>query len=103
MNCLKCGRKLEDGQIFCSACLENMNDYPVKPGTPVQLPPIQSVLPTKPKHKQLRERKPEDEVRRLRSSVQLLTLILIVLMLAFGLVCFLLLTILEQRELSLPL
>ena len=103
MPCLKCGRKQEDGQSFCASCLENMNAYPVKPGTPVQLPPRQPVLLTKQKHKKLREKKAEDEVRRLRGSVRLLTLILIVLLLAFGLVCVLLLSLLEQRALFFPL
>ncbi len=103
MPCLKCGRKQEDGQAFCAPCLENMNNYPVKPGTPVQLPPSQTVQPAKQKGKKHRERKPEDEVRRLRNSVRLLSLILIVLLVAFGLVCALLLSLLEQQNLSFSL
>lgn len=103
MNCLKCGTKLEDGQSFCSACLENMSNYPVKPGTPVQLPPRQPALLTKQKQRRLREKKAEDEIRRLRSSVRLLTLMLVILLIAFGLVSFLLLSLLEQWDLPLPL
>lgn len=103
MSCLKCGRKLEDGQFFCSACLENMDAYPVKPGTPIQLPPQQPVLSAKPKRKKHRGRKPEEEIQRLRSSIRLLMLILIVLLLAFGLVSVLLLALLDQQALFLPL
>ena len=103
MNCLKCGSNLEDGQVFCSACLESMHNYPIKPGTPIHLPPQQPVLPAKPRRKKQKERKPEEEVRRLRSSVRMLTLILIVSLLAFTLVCILLLALLEQWDLSFPL
>ena len=38
MGCLKCGRDLEDGQVFCDRCLGTMARFPVKPGTPVLLP-----------------------------------------------------------------
>ena len=38
MQCMKCGRDLEAGQVFCPECQENMAKYPVKPGTVVQLP-----------------------------------------------------------------
>ena len=38
MYCMKCGQEIEDGQVFCPACLEKMAQYPVKPGTAVQLP-----------------------------------------------------------------
>ena len=36
MRCLKCGR--ETGQTFCQTCREEMDRYPVKPGTIIQLP-----------------------------------------------------------------
>ena len=38
MNCLKCGRDIEEGQLFCNSCLEGMQKYPVKANTAVQLP-----------------------------------------------------------------
>lgn len=38
MNCLKCGRDIEEGQLFCGSCLEVMQKYPVKANTAVQLP-----------------------------------------------------------------
>ena len=101
MPCIKCGRELEEGQLFCSTCLEGMNAYPVKPGTPIQLPPQAPVLPAKSRHKKRREMKPEEELRRLRSTMRWLLLILIVLFLAFGLLCVLMLVLLERR--SLPL
>lgn len=38
MHCLKCGKETKDNQVFCEGCLASMEQYPVKPGTPVQLP-----------------------------------------------------------------
>lgn len=38
MNCLKCGREIEEGQAFCPYCLVDMESYPVKPGTVILLP-----------------------------------------------------------------
>ena len=37
MQCMKCGRDLESGEVFCRECREVMEKYPVKPGTVVQL------------------------------------------------------------------
>ncbi len=37
MNCLRCGRKVEERQVFCPDCLEEMEKYPVKPGV-IRLP-----------------------------------------------------------------
>ena len=51
MGCMKCGRELEEGQVFCTDCLEQMAAYPVKPGTAVFLPhhrsssPVKKILP----------------------------------------------------------
>lgn len=36
MRCLRCGR--ETDQTFCQTCREDMDRYPVKPGTIIQLP-----------------------------------------------------------------
>lgn len=38
MQCLKCGREIVEGQVFCSACLDGMAKNPVKPNTVVTIP-----------------------------------------------------------------
>lgn len=38
MNCLRCGKKVEEKAVFCPECLEEMERYPVKPGTLVHIP-----------------------------------------------------------------
>ena len=38
MNCMKCGREVDDGQVFCPECLELMAQEPIKISVPVHLP-----------------------------------------------------------------
>ena len=38
MECMKCGRSIDPGQVFCESCLKGMEKYPVRPGTPITLP-----------------------------------------------------------------
>lgn len=38
MNCLKCGREIEEGNSFCPICLGEMEKHPVSPNTVVVLP-----------------------------------------------------------------
>ena len=38
MQCMKCGREIPAGDVFCQECLADMQRYPVKPGTAVQIP-----------------------------------------------------------------
>ena len=44
---MKCGREIPVGQVFCDECLEDMEKYPVKPGTAVQLPARPKPAPVK--------------------------------------------------------
>ena len=48
MDCMKCGRTIEQGNVFCESCLETMDQYPVKPGTPIKLPKRTPAAPKKP-------------------------------------------------------
>ena len=38
MYCLRCGKDAPEKQVFCDSCLLIMDAYPIKPGTPIQLP-----------------------------------------------------------------
>ena len=76
-----------------------MVDYPVAPGTPIQLP--KQTAPVAGKRKPARVKKqfsPEEKVMRLRSSVRLLTVGLIAAVLAFAAAALLLLNLLDQRD-----
>ena len=99
LRCIKCGQKLKGHQVFCDDCQAGMLDYPVAPGTPIQLP--KRTAPTQAKRKPVRAKKqlsPEEKVVRLRSSVRLLTIGLIAAVLAFSVAALLLLNMLDQRD-----
>ena len=50
MNCMKCGREVEDGQTFCPECLEQMEQEPVRITASVHIPrqPVQTNKPHRP-------------------------------------------------------
>ena len=79
MNCIKCGKETPDSQVFCDSCLECMQAYPVKPGTPVQLPPKkrpgQETRPTPTD----RETTPAEQLRQIRRMIRWLTAIVALL------------------------
>lgn len=96
MNCMKCGREIPLGQVFCKDCLTDMEAYPVKPGTPVQLP-VQKPVPASRRSSHTRKpRKPEEQIARLRRAVTGLSLSLISLILAFGITVAVLLHQIDQ-------
>ena len=76
MYCLKCGREIDGQQVYCSGCLEIMDRYPIKPGTPVQLPKKKTIITPK---KQNRRSTPslEDQLRRMRRMVTVLIFLLL--------------------------
>lgn len=76
MYCLKCGREIEGQQVYCDGCLEIMDRYPIKPGTPVQLPKKNPIITQK---KQSRRNTPslEEQLRRMRRMVSVLILLLL--------------------------
>jgi len=101
MPCIKCGRTVTEGQVFCTACLESAEKYPVKPGAPIQLPPRTSVPEPKPRPKKPALR-PEEQLRQLRSANRWLMLILVVLLIAFVLMAVFVLLMMEDKLLQLP-
>lgn len=85
MNCLKCGRKMEEGRVFCTDCLVKMEKYPVKPGTAVVFPNRDSSVP--PRKVPFRFRasaSQEEQLRHLKRRVHRLTLALAILLLLFA-------------------
>lgn len=81
MNCIKCGREIALGQVFCKECLADMANYPVKPGTPVQLPSQPAAILPRRDRSPRKPRKPEEQINTLKKwlialSVSLFTVIL---------------------------
>ena len=84
MQCLKCGNDTNSEQVFCDECLTSMEEYPVKPGTHIQLPHRPQSTANKPVARK-RSFTPEEQVLRLRRSVKGLAIALVCSILALGL------------------
>lgn len=79
LNCLKCGREIEEGQVFCNDCLMQMAKYPVKPGTAVQLPSRGSAAVSKKVHSRRRTKAvPEEQLKALKKRIRILSVLLAV-------------------------
>lgn len=99
MNCLKCGRTLKDQLVFCPDCQADMENYPVKPGTPIQLPTQPKLVPARKKPARRKKAlKPEERIPRMRSAIRWLIFALVVSLLAFVLTAAMVLVLLDQRD-----
>lgn len=90
MECLKCGKETKENQVFCSECKQIMEQYPVKPGTPIQLP--KRAAPTQEKkvsHKKTQSL--EQRIARQQLWLKRLCLVILGLVLTVGVLLFLLL------------
>ena len=78
MNCMKCGREVEDGQVFCQECLAEMETDPIRISTPVHIPrqPTKGTAAHHPVYH------PEEEARRLERSNERLRVWVILLAMA---------------------
>ena len=92
MHCMKCGREIEERQVFCPDCLTHMAQNPVKPGTVVKLPHRSTTVLSKKRFSfKRRELTPEEQVIHQRSIIRRLALALalaIVLLIAAGFLLF---------------
>jgi len=79
VNCMKCGREISEGQAFCQECLEIMDQYPVRPGTYVRIPPRKNYEDAKqPRRK--KELTPEECIAQLQNKVHWLSIIAVALL-----------------------
>ena len=97
MNCMKCGRDVALGQVFCKECLADMVKYPVQPGTPVILPNRSTTV--QPRRVPSRKaRKPEEQINTLRKVILWLSIAVITIALAFGITTSILLNKLDECD-----
>ena len=84
MNCLKCGRETQNESVFCQECLLDMEKYPVRPGTVVQLPRRRevSVIKKTPKRHVLST---EEQLKYLHKCILILSVLLAVCIAAIAL------------------
>ena len=84
MNCMKCGREIALGQVFCKDCLADMAQYPIKPGTPVQLPTQPAVSLPRRERNARKPKKPEEQIAILKKYVIVLSAALLAVALGFS-------------------
>ena len=65
MNCMKCGREIEENQTFCPKCLELMQAYPVKTDIVIKLPTRQDDAAKKSQPRK-KLRTPEEQIQLLK-------------------------------------
>ena len=87
MNCLKCGRETAGEQTFCLDCQAVMEQYPVRPGTLVQLPKRKDAAPAKKTAKR-RALPLEDQVKLLKKRLWHHRIILLVCILLMALMVY---------------
>ena len=76
MNCIKCGREIEDDTVFCGSCLEDMKKYPVKPGIAIQLPGKKDApIPKKIHVKRKQPPTPEEQILKLKKRLRRMTVL----------------------------
>ena len=72
MYCLRCGNETSNEEVFCEKCLNIMEQYPVKPGTPIKIPHRSTTATVK---KQARKKGLTPEEQNIRLKVHLRTLL----------------------------
>lgn len=103
MNCMKCGRKIDAEQVFCSDCLADMEKYPIKPGTTVLLP--KQDVPSVPRktHPYFRPSlTPEEQIRLLKKRLRSLSVVLALVLLLFAGMAFFMAEHLRTHSQPLP-
>ena len=70
MNCMKCGRKTEDGNVFCNDCLAVMDKYPVKAPASIPLPRREEEETVKKAARKKHRPSPEEQVARQKLKIR---------------------------------
>ncbi len=69
---MKCGREIDEAQVFCPECLTEMEKYPVKPGTVVQLPARPKVAPVRKNTRRRPQLNQDEQIKHLKKRVWIL-------------------------------
>lgn len=72
MYCLKCGKDSQD--VFCDDCKQIMENYPVKPDTPVSIPDRNAYFAQKRSLQPKRKATAEEKLTQLRKLFKLVLL-----------------------------
>lgn len=80
MNCLKCGREIEENQVFCEECLDEAKEYPINPNTAIYLPKQMEQEPVK-KQPRRRPVSQDEQLRQAKGRIRRLWVVVVVLVL----------------------
>ena len=104
MNCMKCGREIGEGAVFCDSCLEDMKKYPVKPGIAIQLPGRKE-SPAAVKKAVPKRRQPptlEEQIAKLKKRIRRLTVLWLITALLLAAAIYPTVEYLTGRSITLP-
>ena len=76
MNCVRCGKETEGKAVFCPECLEEMERYPVKPGTIIHI----RQRPEADTQKPVRKKRELSTEQQLKNAVDLIQFLVVLLM-----------------------
>ena len=104
MGCMKCGRDVSFGQVFCDKCLEEMEKYPVKPGTVVRLPRrVEESVFRKPHPRRRPQLTPDEQIKKLKLLLRRLIVTVMILLMLLGVTgYFAVVHLLESEIVRLP-
>lgn len=89
VKCMKCGRDVEEQDVFCSECLAKMEQYPVKPGTVVLLPRRREQPPLRRMHLHRKPvPTPEEQVKSLRKVIFWLGVTVVAMAVVIGILVY---------------
>ena len=101
MNCLRCGRETVQENVFCNACLGYMEEYPIKPGTAVQIPDREAYF-EKNQPAPRNHVSPEAIISKLRRTVRVLVAVLLILSLCLGVTTWFLFQSISVQRFTMP-
>lgn len=85
---MKCGAEMDLECSFCQKCLEEMKKYPIKPGTPVQLPTRSGTAARKNTSVKRPALKEKEQIARLTHRNKTLAALLILTIMALSAVSY---------------
>ncbi len=99
MNCVKCGREIEENQVFCETCLEEMKQYPVKPDTAIHIPSHKQedeLKKANPRKKLLLS--PSEQIQKLKRKILRLRILILLLVMLCGALSYVLARTVEELD-----
>ena len=98
MQCLKCGKKTAEKQVFCDECIAIMEKHPVKPGVVIHIPQREKIDPEKRRGAQDIEDAKEGQIQRQRSVIRMLAGVLAVMSVILLLTAGMLLHVMNEKS-----